>query len=81
VWLVRWRLGLRHGLDPLIFFADDFDTYDDMYGLLFGLAVVVIGTLAITGSLWGLEQAFKALNARIRFPDCSGGPAIHARPL
>jgi len=65
--LLAGALACATALIFLAFFADDVGLDDDWNGLLFGLAFVVIGSLGITGSLWGLEQAFEALNARIQF--------------
>jgi DivIVA domain-containing protein len=65
--LFAGALACATALIFLAFFADDVGLDDDWNGLLFGLAFVVIGSLGITGSLWGLEQAFEALNARMQF--------------
>jgi hypothetical protein len=61
----------------VFFFADDVDPDNEMYGLLFSLAVG-----AFAGGLWrGLGLALWRSLRVSGFPGCFGGPAIHVRPL
>jgi hypothetical protein len=62
------------------FFADDIYIANDMQGMLFGLAFVALWGGAGAGAWAGAVKGVQALKARIRFPGCSDGPAIHARP-
>jgi hypothetical protein len=62
------------------FFADDIYVANDMQGLLFGLAFAALSGGAGAGAWVGAVKGVQALKARIRFPGCSGSPAIHARP-
>jgi hypothetical protein len=72
-----WFAGALACAAPAVFllsFVDDVYLDDDWIGLLGWL--VVMACLVCIGALKALE----ALQVRIRFPGCSGGPAIHARP-
>jgi hypothetical protein len=60
--------------------ADDIYIANGMQGMLFGFSFVALWCGAGAGAWVGAVKGVQALKARIRFPGCSGGPAIHARP-
>ena len=65
-------------LPSFSFFVDDVD----QSGLLLSLAAgaFAIVSYASPFPILGAVAGVQALITRIRFPGCSGGPAIHARP-